>query len=48
MLTGVNILAELVGRKNLSSVKLLLARSAPNDPSVYLRFMGFLPRFQIS
>jgi AraC-like DNA-binding protein len=46
MLTGGNILAELIGRDNMSSVKMLLARSAPKDPSVYQRFMGLTPTFE--
>jgi AraC-like DNA-binding protein len=45
LLTGVNILAELVGRENMRSIELLLARSEPKDPSVYRRFMGLSPRF---
>jgi AraC-like DNA-binding protein len=45
MMTGVNILAQLIGRENMSSVKVLLARSAPIDPSVYQRFMGLTPTF---
>jgi AraC-like DNA-binding protein len=45
MLTGINILAELVGRENMSSIEVLLARSEPKDPSVYRRFMGLSPRF---
>ena len=45
MLTGVNILAELIGREHLTSVEVLLARSKPKDPSVYRRFMGLSPSF---
>jgi AraC-like DNA-binding protein len=46
MLTGANILAELVGRENISPVRILLARSAPKDPSVYARLMGMSPTFE--
>jgi AraC-like DNA-binding protein len=45
MLTGINILVELVGRDNMSSIKMLLARSAPEDASVYQRYMGLTPTF---
>jgi AraC-like DNA-binding protein len=45
MLTGVNILVELIGRDNMASVKLLLARSEPDDPTIYQRFMGLSPVF---